>query len=80
MTLEFVVRVWDLPSKKLFFEGASDKVSPEKVIGILGLPADDPEIWGAEYEATPEQGGQLLRLMDLEYAGPGTFRVSRERS
>ncbi|MGY3356384.1 hypothetical protein ACVWZK_003047 [Bradyrhizobium sp. GM0.4] len=57
MTLEFVVRVWDLPSKKLLFEGASDKVSPEKVVGILGLPADDPEIWGAEYEATSEQGG-----------------------
>ncbi|MCS3727300.1 MULTISPECIES: hypothetical protein [Bradyrhizobium] len=80
MTLEFVVRVWDVPNKKLLFEGASERIPQEQVIAILGLPADDPEIWGAEYEATPEQGAELLHLMDLDYSGPGTFRVSRERS
>lgn len=79
-TLEFVLRVWDISSRKLLFEGACDKVPPDQVIATLGLPADDPETWGAEYEATPEQGARLLRLMGLHYPGPGTFRVSRERS
>lgn len=79
MTLDFVVRVWDLPSKRLLFEGASDTARPDQVVAILGLPADDPELWCAEYEATPEQGANLLRLMGLEYSGL-TFRVSRERS
>lgn len=79
-TLEFVLRVWDICSKKLLFEGACDEVPPEQVIATLGLSPDDPDIWCAEYEAAPEQGAHLLRLMGLHYSGPGTFRVSRERS
>lgn len=66
------------PKGDAAFEGASDKLEPDHVIDVPGLPSDDPEIWGVEYEATAEQGQRLLGLMGLAYSGPASFRVSRK--